>query len=523
VNLTHNKSVLTAIERRSPSLLPQSDTGVFPSWLRSVEHGLVPDSVTEPEVLSHPEFLQHHGAIEELSALSCPEIDRLFQRLSGYAQVAMLTDAKGVVVVYRSSAEVLDQCTRLRVIPGSIWTEESQGTTGVSLCLKEQRPLSVIMGEHFATKLASLSCTVAPIFGAGGQLAAVLNVSTLHSTDHAIQGVLRDLVASSSRRIENLFFDRRHQRNRVLRLSFHSDFCDWAAESRIALDANDRIVEATSGAQQMLAAGMGYEGAAGLIGKKLASFARVGDLDGHKDRPSTPINIGAIRIHVRALEPYSSPQSRRNLGDSPDDNPAGTYDHSAAVSSAPGGEVSKEPPSAPAGGVSSMIKGLHLATKLHARGLPLLLCGESGTGKTQLARELHASGPHCAGGFVAINCTAIPHDLIESELFGYRAGAFTGSNKQGSPGRLVTANNGTLFLDEIGDMPIALQGRLLQVLSEGEFVPVGGTETVRVRFALISATLQDLKILVQKGAFREDLYYRLVGATVLLPGLIGRS
>jgi len=170
-----------------------------------------------------------------------------------------------------------------------------------------------------------------------------------------------------------------------------------------------------------------------------------------------------------------------------------------------------------------MVDRLGRAQRLHARGLPLLLQGESGSGKTQLARVLHTSGPHQGGSFVAINCAAIPADLIESELFGHRPGAFTGASKQGAPGRLQAADGGTLFLDEIGDMPFALQARLLQVLSEGEFVPVGASEPVRVRFALISASLRDIQVLVREGRFREDLYYRLSGATLALLALRHRA
>jgi transcriptional regulator of acetoin/glycerol metabolism len=128
-----------------------------------------------------------------------------------------------------------------------------------------------------------------------------------------------------------------------------------------------------------------------------------------------------------------------------------------------------------------------------------------------------------ATGVLSINCAAIPAELIESELFGYRPGAFTGATPHGSRGRLLDADGGTLFLDEIGDMSLGLQSRLLQVLSEGEFVPIGGTETLRVQFALISASVQDIAALVGQGRFREDLYYRINGATLTLPPLRDRS
>jgi transcriptional regulator with PAS, ATPase and Fis domain len=166
---------------------------------------------------------------------------------------------------------------------------------------------------------------------------------------------------------------------------------------------------------------------------------------------------------------------------------------------------------------------LKLAQRVYSRCLPLLLQGESGVGKTLLAKSLHQAGPHRDGNFVAINCAAIPHDLIESELFGYRPGSFTGAAKQGSPGRLIAAHGGTLFLDEIGDMPLPLQARLLQVLSEGEFVPVGGVTPVKVRFALITASLRELPPLVREGKFREDLFFRIHGTSLHLPPLRTRK
>jgi transcriptional regulator with PAS, ATPase and Fis domain len=155
--------------------------------------------------------------------------------------------------------------------------------------------------------------------------------------------------------------------------------------------------------------------------------------------------------------------------------------------------------------------------------IPVLVQGESGVGKELFARALHASGPRRAGPFVAINCAAIPENLIESELFGYVPGAFTGARKEGSPGRLREAEGGTLFLDEIGDMPLALQTRLLRVLQERTVTPVGAGKAVPVDFALVCATHTKLADAAQQGTFRQDLYYRINGLTVQLPALRERS
>jgi sigma-54 dependent transcriptional regulator, acetoin dehydrogenase operon transcriptional activator AcoR len=517
-NNSHAHHVMAALEGRRTVQMPGLDPGLLASWMRSVaEHGLEPDRIQEPDVLTHAELLERRAPIDELSSFSSPEIDRLYQHLSDHAQVVMLSDAQGVVMHFRSSSTVIDTCSTLRVLPGSIWNEEKQGTTGVGLCLREKRPLSVVMGEHFATKLAGLSCTVAPIFGAEGRLVGVLNVTAMSTTDHALQGVVRQMVASSARRIENVFFDRRHASRRILRLSRHDDFSDSAAEARLAVDETGRIVDATPSASRLLM-GVGEQGGPdAVIGRKIGSMVDVGNVERLLQDPAAAINGAECRIHVRVTEPPRRAATRTQptevFARAPQRFPSGASTRSSTSPTLQ--EI--------VGGDESMLDRLRIAQRLHARGLPLLLQGESGCGKTQLAHALHDDGPHRAGGFVAINCAAIPQELIESELFGHRAGAFTGAAKQGSPGRLLGAHEGTLFLDEIGDMPLGLQGRLLQVLSEGEFVPIGATDPVKVRFALVSASLRDLKSLVSEGRFREDLYFRLSGATLTLPPLRERT
>ena len=155
--------------------------------------------------------------------------------------------------------------------------------------------------------------------------------------------------------------------------------------------------------------------------------------------------------------------------------------------------------------------------------LPILLRGETGVGKDVFARAIHAASGRARQNYVALNCAAMPESLIDAELFGYEAGAFTGARRDGSKGLIVQADGGTLFLDEIGDMPIALQTRLLRVLENREVWPLGGLKPVAVDIRLVSATHRDLGRMAEAGSFRADLYYRLRGLEIRLPALRERA
>jgi transcriptional regulator with PAS, ATPase and Fis domain len=157
------------------------------------------------------------------------------------------------------------------------------------------------------------------------------------------------------------------------------------------------------------------------------------------------------------------------------------------------------------------------------RDIPILILGETGTGKELLARAIHQESQRARQPFVAVNCASIPDTLIESELFGYEEGAFTGARRKGAVGKIVQANGGTLFLDEIGDMPISLQAHLLRVLQERQVVPLGSNKAVAVDVTIVCATHRNLREMIAAQTFREDLYYRLNGLAVRLPPLRERS
>jgi len=199
--------------------------------------------------------------------------------------------------------------------------------------------------------------------------------------------------------------------------------------------------------------------------------------------------------------------------------------HARRFSSAPVVKHAPDYPSSPptldecAGSDERMLANIRLVRRLANSSLPFLLLGETGVGKDTLARAIHAESDRRAGPFIAFNCAAIPETLIDSELFGYGSGAFTGARREGNPGRVVEADGGTLFLDEIGDMPPALQTRLLRIIESNEVTPLGSGKARQVNIRIVAATNTDLRKLVKEGTFREDLFYRLNVIPVTLPAL----
>ncbi|WP_207061019.1 PEP-CTERM-box response regulator transcription factor [Motiliproteus sp. SC1-56] len=181
-------------------------------------------------------------------------------------------------------------------------------------------------------------------------------------------------------------------------------------------------------------------------------------------------------------------------------------------------EARKSPLEGVVAASTEMLEVCKLVERVAPADISTLLLGESGTGKEVLARAVHGLSNRAEGRFVAINCASIPENLLESELFGYEKGAFTGANKQ-TPGKIELADGGTLFLDEIGDMPLALQPKMLRFLQERTIERIGGRDEIAVDVRILSATHQNLEALIAEGAFREDLYYRLSEFVITIPPL----
>ncbi|WP_310735038.1 sigma-54-dependent Fis family transcriptional regulator [Azohydromonas aeria] len=433
------------------------------------------------------------------------EMSTLYQQLADAETAVVLTDADGVILHVASSPEFAREAESVGLTVGAVWTEAVAGTNGMGTCLALAEPVSVRREEHFFAHLSSLTCSAVPVHDPGGRLVAVLDVTSRSALQQ--QHVLV-LLGMTARMIENRLIDRRFPGSHSLHFHTRPEFVHTLHEGRLALDRQGRILAANRSALFQL----GVESAQALCGRTLGDVFQTSLADLlERCRAASFHPVPAYRLHgahrffallrppVDAVAPGSPPAA-----------PA----LAIARSAPPAGAVGADP---------QLARQLHMACRVVARGTPVLLRGESGAGKEVFARAVHAAGSRAQGSFVAVNCASIPESLIEAELFGYRAGAFTGAQKSGRRGKILQADGGTLFLDEIGDMPLLLQARLLRVLDERRVSPLGTEESQRVDFQLLSASHRNLLDLVAHGQFREDLYYRLAGVELHLPALRERA
>jgi transcriptional regulator of acetoin/glycerol metabolism len=485
------------------------------SWIRCLdEYRLDPGTCAEPEVVPAAELLARQERLADVQAVAKVEMANLYQQLAGSGYAIMLTDREGVLLNYFGDPAFTHAASRTGLMPGAVWSERVQGTNGMGTCLFERRPVTVHQDEHYLSRNIGLSCAAAPIFDHDGELVGVLDAS---GESRLAQQHTLALVSMSVQMIENRVFLHRFRHDFILRFHNRPEFVGTLSEGAIALSVTGKVLAATRCALFQL----GFSDRTEIVGRDITELFNItfsGLIDSTVRKAFHPVPIFEIRNGARFFavmyQPLSNPAKR----------------HAAHLGLLPGVEAKEaaNPVSDSAldkleFGDPVMAANIEKAKRVLERKVSIMLLGETGTGKEMFARAMHASGSRASRPFVAVNCASIPEALIESELFGYRSGAFTGANKDGQRGKLLQANSGTLFLDEIGDMPVALQARLLRVLEEREVVPLGSETPVRLDVRLISATHCDLQKKIALGEFREDLYYRLQGVTLTMPPLRERA
>ncbi|MGF6720957.1 transcriptional regulator of acetoin/glycerol metabolism [Paraburkholderia sp. GAS41] len=489
---------------------------VAQSWARCMnEFQLDPSRFVVPPVLTDYELSSRREAMGDLIACSKLEMTTLYQQLADPELAVVLVDAGGMIVHQVSSVPFAEAVAADGFRVGALWSEREAGTNGMGTCLAERDCIAVCQHEHFYPRYTSLTCSAAPIFDDSGEIAGVLDVT---SRSKLLQQHSLVLVGMSRQMIENRLLDARYRHANMIHFHSRPEFVGTLHGGKLAVADDSTVLAANRSALFQL----GFRTLGELRGRRIeeAFNASLEDMIARSIRGSFhPVTVYSANATNRFFLVAQTPQNSAERG------------VRVAVSAPAPRASAPEKRSAPARldqiahlefGDPRMASQIQLAARVVQRKIPIILRGQTGTGKEVFAQALHSISPHAAGPFVPVNCASLPENLIESELFGYRAGAFTGAQREGRRGKIVQASGGTLFLDEIGDMPLALQARLLRVIEEHEVTPLGAETTIKVDFQLISASHRNLIELVHSGQFREDLYYRLKGVELNLPPLSER-
>ncbi len=481
------------------------------SWYRCLsEYGIEPMGPRRNAVLSPQSVKELQQRMGGLLQVARAEMESLYEQIAGSGFAVILSDNQGAILSLITDPTLQREFRRAGLTNGTLWDERHEGTNGIGTCLAEGCSVTVHREEHFRGYNVPLSCSGAPILDPHGGIIGVLDASTANCNDsRLIQRHTMALVNMSANLISRWNFLNEFGHAWILRFHSRPEFVGLLHEALVAIDARGLIQAVNESA--MLQLGCSTRGS--LVGHSIEEYFQF-DFDTLEQRSrADPNTIWPVRdlAHGRRFFAVVRAPLRR-------------LPRPGVLSAvADASDAVREPARRHVGEDPRMRRNLACGQQLFARQVPILLQGATGTGKEAFAKALHAGGLWAAKPFVTVNCAAIPESLIESELFGYTRGAFTGAVKEGRTGRILQSSGGTLFLDEIGDMPLMLQTRLLRVIEEREVVPLGSEQAIAVDLHVISASHRDIPQMVRDGEFREDLFYRLNGVTLNLPLLRERE
>lgn len=485
---------------------------------RSTGYGLVTSSRPDYDILPASELALKVEQNRILCAHAMPVMETLREQIVNTESMVVLTDAQGLILHSIGDDDFLARAEKVALRPGAQWSEDKQGTNAIGTALAERSATVVHGDQHFLAANHFLTCSSVPILDPYGDLIGVLDVTGDYRSYHQHTMALAKM---SVQMIENHLFASTFRD--TLQVAFHSrpEFLGTLMEGIAAFTGDGRFLSANRSAQfqiGMSLAALRAHTLSSLFG--VTSAELVDRLRNSRDSIlSMNLHNGAVVCASvtfrREMVMASGWQSEARREMSTQAQPCGAQAARSSLRTLRLEQLDTGDPQ-----IAAVVAKVR---KVLGKDIPLLITGETGTGKELLAQAIHNESPRRSGPFVAVNCASIPETLIESELFGYEEGAFTGARRKGAVGKIVQAHGGTLFLDEIGDMPYPLQVRLLRVLQERVVNPLGSTKTIPVDIAIVCATHRDLREMIAQNRFREDLYYRLNGLIVKLPPLRERK
>jgi len=473
---------------------------------------------------SQSEMAPRMEKVEEPLARAQPLINNIRTVVKNADYCMLIADDECAAIAEYHDTDLARYLKKQGIAAGTLWDEECVGTNGIGTSTASTAPVTVNGEQHFHSKFFQFICSAAPLIDQFGRRYGALNV-TGPATKSATEVV--KLSQFVRRAVSNL----------------HSHvFRDYFQDHRLVVIADERFNSAES-----MSKVFAIDDAANIVGVTNDLLASL-EVDSREDLVGMPLGdlIGLDidklissdeRLHELANGKLDGryalsvpPTTRSRSSFAPSTISGVSENHVRKTHTSDAMSNREDTPldlDALAGSDPRMIKHVELCRRMLRNtqpfnAIPLLLQGETGTGKDTFAKAVHLSSYRKGKAFVELNCATIPESLIDSELFGYAPGTFTGGLKEGKAGYIEAAHEGTLFLDEIGDMPLDSQTRLLRVLSEHRVQPLGASQSIDVDFALICASNKNLVELVENGLFREDLYYRVCGAKITLSALRDR-
>jgi transcriptional regulator with PAS, ATPase and Fis domain len=484
------------------------------SHKRSSEYGVSRALPSSPELskLSSYALAKRVKANAPLLQAVIVQMDLIRQILADSSFCAAIADTEGYVLHVIGEGPIMEQYKKRKCLPGYRWQEKDVGTCAIGLALHTRKPILLHGHQMFSASAQHITNSAVPLFDSRGSLVCVICLSGFAEKVH--MHTLGMLMQAA----ENVRLQMQCQ-ERARKLELYNSYMDALVESDsrgvIALDKQGNIIQFNSRAKELVCLSEADKGKD--IDKFMSPFSvkyYIQRGESFTDREVVFVKSDSGLKHIASLDLLQ--QNEAIVG---------------GVLSVIEGDRAMRLVNAMAGGHAvftfesiigrspALEKILEMAASASKSAVPVLLLGETGTGKELFAQAIHNASPRAHAPFVVINCGAIPKELFESELFGYEEGAFTGAQKRGRPGKLELAHKGTLFLDEIGDMPFDMQVKLLRVLQSGELQRLGSSRVIKLDLRIITATNADLKEVIAKKRFREDLYYRISTIALRVPPL----
>ncbi len=492
---------------------------VLRSWHQSKEIGLDPYSNDPPQRISENKLKRLFSINKTLIEIAKPVMQMIEISVRDTGFLTTLAEKSGYVLLVVGESDIIEMSNRNYYVPGCRRDCKHAGTNAIGLCLQENKPIQLTGYEHYRAKHHDWTCSSAPIIDNRGDILGVITLSGHSKRRH--QHTLA-LVTAAAEAIETQLRERELIEEKQLLNSLVSSIFNSMTDGLIALDSNLTITHLNSQAQKMMSIDR-----ASALGQHIFNVIQPDD-----------ILVGALQTNsnVSSVEiDFHCPTGRRSYICSVDacqDTSRHTLGNIIRlvkkrdvinITKKFGGNYAKYEFEDIKGRDSALQKQIELAKITAKTNSKVLIFGESGTGKELFAQAIHNHSSRREGPFIAISCATIPRDLFESELFGYRPGAYTGARQDGMIGKFELAHQGSLFLDEINALPLDIQAKLLRVLQQGVITRLGDTRSIPIDVRVIAATNADLLAEVENNNFREDLYYRVNVVEIFIPPLRERK